>query len=101
MRNDCTNLIVFLHRVPPNPLFIVFKEFRFQRLLTDWTRNRLRLVSWWNYDELGTQLSLTLSGFSGSRRLRIHIGTICAVLAFTVICPVMNPILFTELRIEI
>ena len=53
-----TYLVFLQDSVPPNPLFIILKEFTFHVLLAYRTRNVLRLVSWGNNDELLTKISL-------------------------------------------
>jgi hypothetical protein len=54
-------LVVLQNRVPPDPFFILLREFSLNALLTNRTRNRFGLVTWGHNNKRRSKLGVTLN----------------------------------------
>ena len=98
-----THLIVLLHRILPNPLFVFLQELTLHRLLTNRAGKWLGLFSWSHDNEHGSQFPLKFRLLLGDRQFTSK-RSVCTALAFQ-IADIVNPVLrkisqFLELEIK-
>ena len=92
-------LIILLHRIFPDPIFIVFEEFWLDGFLADWTRYRFGLITRWHRNIESSQFSITLGNLHGSSSLGIQWSMfVCTAFAFHIKWDVVYPILWSEMR---
>src|ERR1700753_3690128 len=87
-----THLLVILHHILPNPLFVFLQELTFHWLLTDRTGEWLGLFSWSHDNKHGSQFPLMFRLGGCKFTSKQPVSTALAFQIVDIVCPVLRKI---------